>query len=517
MTELKKLYRKSCSLPFAAGLILLAASCTWAQAPAQSPQAGVAVTPAPPAPGPENAASASRPTPGPQDQKSDAGAAQEQKISPKEAEELFHDVDQILQFASKDSGLPIKKEVKRRLTSRDEVVAYLEKNMAEDKDAQRLRRSELVLKKFGLLPRDFDLQTFLVALLREQVAGYYDSKTATVNLLDWIDVEQQRPVLAHELTHALQDQSVGLEKWMKVGDTDLNDKKQPTAADIENDEISEARQAVVEGQAMVVLVDYMLAPTGQSILISPQIADALKEGMLVGTADSVEFKSAPIFLKEELTFPYRYGLDFETELLRTRGKEKAFAAALSAPPHTTRQIMEPKTYLSGEVLEPMRLPNFERDFKNYERFDVGAIGEFDVAVLVDQYAGTEASRNLYPHWRGGYYYAARPKGDPSAPLALLYVSRWSGAEKAAEFAAIYAQSLVKRYKNVHPVSQDGKTLPENPGGILSLTGTHAWLTEEGPVVIDVEGDGVLITESLDPATTEQLEQELFGALVAAGK
>jgi hypothetical protein len=508
MTELKKLYRKSLLLLATAGLVLLAASWVWAQAPASSPQAEAAAAPVP-------TGSAPRPTPGSQDQKSDAGAAPEKKISPKEAEELFHDVDQILQFASKDSGLPIKKEVKRRLTSRDEVVAYLEKNMAEDKDAQRLRRSELVLKKFGLLPRDFDLQTFLVALLREQVAGYYDAKTATVNLLDWIDVEQQRPVLAHELTHALQDQSIGLEKWMKVGDTDLNDIKQPTGADLENDEISEARQAVVEGQAMVVLVDYMLAPTGQSILVSPQIADALKEGMLVGTSDSVEFKSAPIFLKEELTFPYRYGLDFETELLRTRGKEKAFAAALSDPPRTTRQIMEPKTYLSGEVLEPMRLPDFERDFKNYERFDVGAIGEFDVAILVNQYAGTEASRNLYPHWRGGYYYAARPKGDPSAPLALLYVSRWSSHEKAAAFAAIYAQSLAKRYKHVREVGADETNPPDDLQKLESLTGTHTWLTEEGPVVIVVEGDGVLITESLDPSTTERLEHELFEPAMAS--
>jgi len=499
MTELKKLYRKSPSLFLVAGIALLSASLAWAQAPAQPPHTGAATTPAPRAPGPG------------QDQKTASAdaATQEQKISPKEAEELFHDVDQILQFASKDTGLPIKKEVKRRLTSRDEVVAYLEKSMAEDKDAQRLRRSELVLKKFGLLPRDFDLQTFLVALLREQVAGYYDPKTATVNLLDWIDIEQQRPVLAHELTHALQDQSFGLEKWMKAGDTDLDDKTQPTAADIENDEISEARQAVVEGQAMVVLVDYMLAPTGQSLLASPQIADALKEGMLVGTADSVEFKNAPIFLKEELTFPYRYGLDFETELLRTRGKEKAFAAALSNPPRTTRQIMEPKTYLSGERLEPMRLPDFQRNFKNYERFDVGAIGEFDVAILVDQYAGTEAAHNLYSHWRGGYYYAARPKGDPSAPLALLYVSRWSSPEKASAFAAIYAQSLAKRYKHVHGVTQDGKDPPDNLQKLESLTGTNTWLTEEGPVVIAVERDGVLITESLDQPTTEQLEHELF--------
>jgi hypothetical protein len=517
MTELKELYRKSPSLLALAGLVLFAASWAWAQVPTPSPQAGAAITPAPLAPGPGTTDNASPAKPGPQDQKSDASVTQEQKISPKEAEELFHDVDQILQFASKDTGLPIKKEVKRRLTSRDEVVAYLQKNMAEDKDAQRLRRSELVLKKFGLLPQDFDLQTFLVALLREQVAGYYDSKTATVNLLDWIDVEQQRPVLAHELTHALQDQFVGLEKWMKVGDADLNDKKQPTGADIENDEISEARQAVVEGQAMVVLVDYMLAPTGQSILASPQIADALKESMLVGTSDSVEFKSAPIFLKEELTFPYRYGLDFETELLRSRGKEKAFAASLSNPPRTTRQIMEPKTYLSGEVLEPMRLPDFERDFKNYERFDVGAIGEFDVAILIDQYAGTEASHKLYPHWRGGYYYAARPKADPSAPLGLLYVSRWSSPEKASAFAAIYAQSLAKRYKHAHEVTADEKNPPDDLQKVESLTGTHTWLTEEGPVVIDVEGDGLLITESLDPSTTGQLEQELFGAFVAVGR
>jgi hypothetical protein len=502
---MKKLYRKSSVLLAVAGLLLISELWAGAQSPAQPPQTGAA-TATPHAEPQEDKKTTTTDVP-----------AQGNKISPKEAEELFRDVDQIMQFASKETGLPIKKEVKRRLVSRDEVVAYLQKNMAEDKDAQRLQRSELVLKKFGLLPRDFDLQTFLVALLREQVAGYYDVKNKTVNLLDWIDSEQQRPVLAHELTHALQDQSFGLEKWMKVGDTDLNDKKETTAADIENDEISEARQAVVEGQAMVVLVDYLLAPTEQSIITSPQIADALKETMLVGSDDSPEFKDAPIFLKEELTFPYRYGLDFETELLRVGGKEKAFASAFANPPRTTRQIMEPKTYLSGEQLEPMRLPDFQRDFKNYERFDVGAMGEFDVAILVDQYAGKEASDNLYPHWRGGYYYAARPKGDLAAPLSMLYVSRWSSAEKALAFADIYAQALAKRYKHVTEVVQEAVNLSDTPQKLVVLTGPRTWLTEEGPVVIDVEADSVLITESLDPATTERLRQELFGTFVAAGK
>jgi hypothetical protein len=431
-------------------------------------------------------------------------------MSPKEADDLFREVDQILQFASKDTGFPIKREVKPRLTGRDEVTSYMQKNMSEDKDAKRLRRSELVLKKFGLLPRDFDLGKFLVGLLREQIAGYYDPKTKTVNLLDWVDVAAQRPVLAHELTHALQDQSFNIDKWMRKSDVDLDTKRKPGPLDVQNDERSEARQAVVEGQAMAVLVDYMLVPTGQTLANSPEVAKELEDGMLVGTPDSIQFRNAPIYLREAMTFPYRYGLEFEAALLRAGGKQEAYAGVFANPPRTTRQIMEPATYLSGERIEPLPLPDFKHIFKNYHRFDIGAIGEFDTAVLIDQYAGADASRDLYPHWRGGYYYAARPKGDPSAALALVYVSRWSNPDRAAEFAAIYAKYLPKRYLHVHDVSSDGAAPAINLDELDRLTGTRAWLTESGPVVIEAKGDTVLVMESLDQSTAEKLEVGVFG-------
>jgi hypothetical protein len=440
---------------------------------------------------------------------------EEQKISPQEAEKLFRSVDEILRFASKDTLFPIKREVKRQLVSRDEVEAYVTKHTREDEDAKRLRRSELVLKKFGLLPRDFDLEKFLVVLLKEQVAGYYDPKTRTVNLLDWLGADQQKPVLAHELTHALQDQSFNLEKYMKPADADLARKKEITAQDIENDEVSTTRQAVVEGQAMVVLVDYMLEPMGLSLKDSPQVVQALKDGMLVGTADAVQFRNAPIYMKEALTFPYRYGIDFIADLLIKGGKDKAFAELFRNPPRTTRQIMEPQTYLAGERLVPMNVPDFRQVLKNYERFDVGAVGEFDVAVLIDQYAGAQISNRLYPHWRGGYYYAVRSKGDAAAPLGLLYASRWSNPEKAANFAAIYATALGKRYRHVRDILQDGKE-PAIPSEALDhLTGKRAWLTEDGPVVVDVQGDTVVVTESLDQTTTDNLEAEVFGAVATA--
>ena len=502
MADAKKFYPKS-GPTIHLICFLLIALLTWAQSPAPQPQTPAATQPSPQATAQPQASSQEKP--------SSEAAAPETRISPQQAEELFRSVDVILKFSSQDSALPIKRTIKRRLTSRDEVVAYLHKQMSEDKDAKRLQRSELVLKKFGLLPRDFDLQSFLVALLREQVAGYYDYRTKTVNLLDWVGVEQQRPVLAHELTHALQDQSFDLEKWMKAGDIDLDDKKQPTWDDIQKDEISTARQAVVEGQAMVVLVDYMLMPLGQSILTSRAIVDQLKRGMLVGTDQSPEFENAPIFLKEALTFPYRYGIDFEADLLAARGKQRAFGEVFANPPRTTRQIMEPKTYLSGEQIPPMPLPDFPKTFKNYERFDLGAIGEFDVAVLIDQYAGVEPSRQLFPEWRGGYYYAAKPKDEPDAPLALMYASRWSTPANAEKFAAIYAKSLTTRYRHVH--GDDG--LVKTLNTLENLSGKHTWLTEEGAVVIEVEGDTVLITESLDQNTTEMLAKEVLPARIAA--
>ena len=443
--------------------------------------------------------------------------SKESTISPKQAKDLFRSVDEILQFASDDTGLPIKHKVKRKLTKRDEVQSYIEKNMKDDKDAKRLERSSAVLKKFGLLPRNFDLSSFLVTMLREQVAGYYDAKTKTVYLLNWLDAEQQKPVLAHELTHALQDQSFGIEKFMKSAEGGNEDKgkdkdeKDPSPADIANDEQSSARQAIVEGQAMVVLLDYTLAPTGKSLLESPQIVDALKQGMLVGTADSPAFRDAPIFLKEELTFPYRYGLDFTAALLKAGGKKLAYAGAFDNPPKTTREIMEPDTYLSHEKLDPVKLIDMEKDFKDYDPFDIGAMGEFDVDILVEQYAGREEATSIYPEWRGGYYFAGKPKANQAAPIALLYISRWSSPEKAAEFAAVYANSLAKRYQKRQGLDTDGKVAEDAPpaDSWRTLRGRHAWLTEEGVVLIEVRGDGVLISESLDPETTQRAEDDFW--------
>src|SRR5215472_14474058 len=262
---MKKLY-------FALLSIFLAASSLGAvQNPSSTPSAhepkqqAPAVTPgASPQPPQSPAGKADKAT-------NEADAPAPHRLTAEEKEDLLASVDEVLRFASRDTLLPIKHSVKKAIVSREEVEKYLDEKFKTDVDRIRFERSELVLKKFGLLPRTFELHSFMIKLLGEQVAGFYNEKSKTMNLLDWVEAEMQKPVMAHELTHALQDQSYDLEKMSKHdeevekrGLDDLN-------LVVREDEQSTCRSAIMEGQAMIVYLDYVLAPNGTSVEKSPKI------------------------------------------------------------------------------------------------------------------------------------------------------------------------------------------------------------------------------------------------------
>src|SRR5262245_43089884 len=109
----------------------------------------------------QNDAQPTSPAPGPG--KGDKRAV-EHLVTPEEARELFRSVDEILRFASKDTRFPIKHPVQKEMHSRSEVEKILNEKFETDADRIRFERSELVLKKFGLLPREFQLHDFLVKL-----------------------------------------------------------------------------------------------------------------------------------------------------------------------------------------------------------------------------------------------------------------------------------------------------------------------------------------------------------------
>ncbi|HLK08936.1 MAG TPA: hypothetical protein VKV30_13365 [Candidatus Angelobacter sp.] len=421
------------------------------------------------------------------------------QITPAEAKELFRSVDEILRFASKDTGLPIKKKVKRTIVSRPQVEKYVGDKFKDDADRIRFERSELVEKKFGLLPRTFDLHSFLIKLLTEQVAGYYDEKTRTMNLLDWNEPEMQRPVMAHELTHALQDQSFNLEKMSKHDEEVEKHGLDDLDELIRNDEASTCRSAVLEGQAMIVLLDYVLAPQGGSVEKTPQVVDLMQSSMDKSRGSPV-FDSAPLLLQEQLAFPYRQGMQFIKDLLVAGGKQLAYTGVLGRMPQTTREIMEPKEYLAGRRVPPLLLPDMDFLKKDYEPYDAGAVGQLDVSLLLRIYADEKVDKQLSPEWRGGSYYAAGRRGakppdrNSSAHIGLFYVSKWATEAAAQEFAKVYAGALPKRYADLHRTHPSTGWVP----------GRAVYDSSDGLIFIQQTGNAVVAVESFDEANAGKL-------------
>jgi len=448
--------------------------------------------------------------------KSKTLTAQATHITPEQAKQLFNSVDSILQFDSEDTGLPILRQVKRRLVTRDEVEQYLVQQLRDDRDAKRLQRSELVLKKFGLLDRDFDLQPFLIRLLREQIAGYYDDKTKTVNLLDWIPPEEQKPVLAHELTHALQDQHVDLQKWDAEDDLSIAKNAEQDNRHIASDEEDAARNAVIEGQAMAVFIDYALAPYGKNLLSAPQVADKMEQAMN-DPADSPTLASAPLVLQRSLLFPYVYGLTFVRAVLAAQGKQAAYAGMLDHPPSSTYEIMTPEVYLDHVPVPLLHMPDIHPLIEaQYRPYDVGVMGEFDVQIMTELFGGEAAAKALTPAWRGGIYYAAQSKAaktdaaqNSSGSLALFYLSQWASPQAAQGFADIYAREIPRKYDGA--IRQ-----PDSEAGADTSISTRTWNTPDGPVLITVSGPTVFISESFPPELARKLQLVMLTSLSSSG-
>jgi hypothetical protein len=421
-----------------------------------------------------------------------------------QAKELFRSVDEILNFASSDTKLPIEHVVKRKLISRDEVNHYLREKFDEDEGAKRMEREEIVLKKFGLLDRDFHLRPFLLSLLTEQIAGFYDNKTKTVNLLDWIQPDEQKPVLAHELTHALQDQKVGLTKWSSVSLNGPSHNVQEDNRHLQVDEADTARSAVAEGQAMAVFIDYTLRPTGRTLADAPGIMDKLKE-QVADTTGSPVMARAPLLLQQSLLFPYSEGLIFEQAILVKAGKEAAFANVLTTPPSSSFEIMHPEAYIAHAPVPVVRLPDIHPLIDpEYTPYDIGVMGELDVRILIELFGGREMADALSPAWNGGVYYAAQRKSavtaaekDSTASLGLIYYSRWKNRDSARSFMHTYASQIPRKYSNVVERTKD--EVDENE---------QVYSTSEGDVLISISGTGIFIGEGFDVALARKLRDRI---------
>ncbi len=344
----------------------------------------------------------------------------------KNSPEFLATADEVLQQMSEITGWKLKSPLKKSIRTREEIHGYVLRQMHEEKNAKDSYASTRSAEAFGLIPKGFNLEGFLVDLLTEQIAGLYDPKAHEFYIADWIPPEEQRMVMSHELTHALEDQYFQIEDWVKVA--------RP------NDDAELARESVLEGSAMAAMLDYMLKEKGLKLRDLPDIDPSLFVGDL---SETPMIKKAPPFIKDFLMFPYFSGLTFSMSVLKTDGWH-GFSSVFEKPPANSQQILHPELYRSGTIPKSLTLdlPTHSPE-ASWTKLEENSLGEFGWKEVLKQFLDDDRARLLSAAWDGDLYATYEQKD--AHRIMLLTRIRFSSQEFAARFFGQYSEALEKKH------------------------------------------------------------------------
>jgi hypothetical protein len=301
----------------------------------------------------------------------------------------------------------------------------------------------------------------MINVLTEQIEGLYDPTTREFYIADWSPLADQRMVMAHELTHALEDQHFQIETWLKAA--------RP------NEDAELARDAVLEGSAMAAMVDYLMLGTGRSLKDVPEF----DPGMLIGDLGSTPtLQKAPPFLKDALIFPYLGGLTFSAAVMKNTGWA-ALPGLFERPPVSTQQILHPALYRSGKTPSSVTLPPLEKLLgDNWSKLDENIMGEFGWKAVLKQFLDNDRAKTLAAAWDGDRYIVFEQK--QTKKLILVTRLHLDSEEHAARFFGQYSEALEKKYSERL--------------NLLRRPSFFSFDTPEGGVFLDCLGDECVTME-----------------------
>jgi len=383
--------------------------------------------------------------------------------------DLLSQADSIFQQMSELTGLPIKSSLKKQVISRPEVSKYIADTLHSEMTPQEMHIQEATLQAFGLVPPDFNLEKFLVSFYTEQAAGFYDPIRKTMFIADWVEPDMQRMVLAHELTHALQDQSYDLEKFLKAARDD--------------DDASAAREAVVEGHATAAMIQEMMAPMKLEVMPSlvPVMAPIIQQQL----EEYPAFTKAPFFFRFQALFPYIEGIGFMQHGLQAGGW-KRLNSLFEDPPTATKEIFQPEVYFDKQPLPKVSLPQPAElaGVHGLSFLAENIMGEMGYYALLGQLISEDEAKSVTPNWLADRYllYEKSDAGPGKKQYVLVSQTRWSSPESAQAFFRDYHTILSHKYSELASDSRStndvfiGKT---NNGEVVMLRKDADCLWAEG--------------------------------------
>ena len=396
--------------------------------------------------------------------------------------------------------IPFRSEVKRDVTRREDLKAVLLKELDEDMTPAEFRTGELGFKALGLIDRDLDWKATMVRVYSEEIAAFYDPKTKTMHLIresdqapkevgflealmgkkGGFDKDENKTVIAHELTHALADQHYDLDAMQEKVKKD--------------DDQSMALSGLIEGEATLAMFGAQLEDwDGTKITAVP--AARLNTlfsmlGPLLPMAGGAGLREAPPILAESLTFPYFRGLVFCAQLTN-KGGWRAIDAAYAHPPQSTEQILHPEKYLDKP--DPPTILDLGTLDAGPGWAEVGrnVLGEFQLGILLRRHGG----RPIAAGWDGDRYVVFE---GPDKRLGLAWLTTWDTDDDARDFARQYTRFQTTK---LGPGAESPAAFPDSIR--RPKDGTFC--------AVERQGRDVAVVEGFDSPTTERLVAALLKA------
>lgn len=333
-------------------------------------------------------------------------------------------LDAEMKTVEKLRGLTFVHPVEVRTLTRAELPkvlrAQMEKSLPYSPDDYALILRTLQLVDSGTT----DLVGSMLDLYQSQVLAFYDPLTHTYFAIDqlpeaaagMLDSDVLRESVAiHELTHALQDQR------FRVGALD-----QALQKDTDG---SLALHALMEGEATLVMLDYVLDQAGQKmddVLANPEVMSLLTSSL--SGADKTIGASTPRYFAESLKFPYAEGLKLVIDGYR-RGGWKMVDRMDENPPRSTREVLHPAEYFARLGIAEKARVQFDDKSPLPGTLTVEHLGEFHWRFLVGDAGGGWVDDRVTV--------AQNVQCEPT----VLVETRWENADRARAFRDAYGTFL----------------------------------------------------------------------------
>lgn len=304
---------------------------------------------------------------------------------------------------------------------RTELPAILRQKLAQQVPDQEFSQTGVSMAALGLLPAGMDLKKTYLDLLGEQIGAFYDQHTAELFTFSGqgLDNAQNRVIMAHELTHALEDQHFHLARL-------------PLEAK-GNDDRALAASALVEGDATLVMTSYMVGDLSASAL-KDTLAGAF-------SSDIRQIAAAPRYLRETLLFPYLRGQEFCQSLYQSGGWD-ALAKAFRSPPASTAEIMHPERFIARTGETPGEVKFRAVSLLGAEPIGNNVLGEFGARQWLGKWLRDDnAAGRVAAGWIADRYLVY---GDAKAS-SYVWKTVWSSQPAAAAFADAAAQCWRTRF------------------------------------------------------------------------